>query len=61
MILSLFEISASFFAEILRGRYGRGNYHLQPSYASLYDLNKDCPLLPEIRKKEDIFNSLKDC
>jgi hypothetical protein len=61
MILALSEISVTFFAEILRDRYGRGNYyHLQPNLAHLYDLNKDCPLLPEVRKEEDIFNGLKD-
>jgi hypothetical protein len=60
MILALSEISVTFFAEILRGRYGRGNFNLQPNLAHLYDLNKDCPLLPEVRKEEDIFNSLKD-
>jgi hypothetical protein len=56
MILALSEISVTFFAEFLRGRYGRGNFNLQPNLAHLYDLNKDCPLLPE----EDIFNCLKD-
>ena len=60
MILALSEISVTYFAEILRGRYCRGNYQLQPNLAHLYDINKDCPLLPEVRKEEFIFNSLKD-
>jgi DNA-directed RNA polymerase subunit K/omega len=60
MILALEEISASFYSEILRGRYGRGNYHLHQDFTSLYDLEKDCPFLPEVRHEEKIFKSLKD-
>ncbi|EFX66116.1 hypothetical protein DAPPUDRAFT_332519 [Daphnia pulex] len=60
MILALEEISASFYSEILRGRYGRGNYHLHQDFTSLYDLEKDCPFLPEVRHEEEIFKSLKD-
>lgn len=51
----------TFLAEILRGWYGRRNYHLQPNYAHLYELKKDCQLLPKVTKEEDIFNRLKDC
>jgi hypothetical protein len=60
MILALEEISASFYSEILRGRYGRGNYHLHQDFTYLYDLEKDCPFLPEVRHEEKIFKSLKD-
>lgn len=60
MILALEEIPASFYSEILRGRYGRGNYHLHQDFTSLYDLEKDCPFLPEVRHEEEIFKSLKD-
>ena len=63
LILALVEISASFYLEILRGRWlplGRGDYHLRQEFAALYDLEKDCSVLPEIRKEEDIFNNIKN-
>ena len=60
MILALEEISASFYSEILRGRYGRGNYHLHQDFTSLYDLEKNCPFLPEVRNEEEIFKRIKD-
>lgn len=55
IVLALEELSASFYAEILRGRYRRGNFNLHEDFESLYDLEKDCPVLPEITDAEEIF------
>ena len=55
IILAFFELSVSFYAEILRGRYGRGNYNLHDDFASFYNLENDCPVLPQTRTEEEIY------
>ena len=64
IVLVLGELSASFYWEILKGRYHRRNFHLQGDFESLYDLERDCPVLPEIKTAEKIFinfqNSIKN-
>lgn len=55
IVLVLGELSASFYSENLKGRYRRRNFHLQGDFESLYDLEKDCPVLPEIKTTEEFF------
>ena len=60
IVIAFSELSASFYAEIMRGRYGRGNYNLHDDFTSCYDLEKDCPVLPETRTEEEIFLNLQN-
>lgn len=60
IIIALYELSQSFYGEILRGRYNLGNYHLLQHLSSVYDKTIDKPILPEVQTEEMIFNRIKN-
>lgn len=59
MVLSLLRLCDSFYAEILRGRYQLGTYHLLPHLVPYYDLAKDCPTLPDVKTAEGIVDDIR--
>lgn len=48
MVIILFRLSSSIYNEILRGRYGLGNYNIRPGYENLYCLEQDKPTLSNV-------------
>ncbi len=60
MILAMYRFFKSFYAEILRGRYGLGKDHLHSHLSGLYDLDNDHPMLPEVLSPEEIFNNIRE-
>lgn len=60
IVLALYRLLESFYAEIIRGRYGLGTYNLLPQFTGFYNLEKDCPTLPEVHTAEGIFDTVKN-
>lgn len=55
----LYRQSRSTYNEIIRGRYGLGNYIISEDYAFLYDLKRDEPkMLEVIESPEEIVNKV---
>lgn len=47
MVISLFQLSQYYNAEILRGRYNFGQHRILPELADLYNKEKDKPVFPK--------------
>ena len=60
MVLSLFQLSQFYNAEIIRGRYNYGQHNILPVIAHLYKQDKDKPILPEFCDPTTIIQTIKD-
>jgi len=57
MVMSLFQLSQYYNAEILRGRYNFGQPRILPEFADLYNTEKDKPFLPKTVDPATFINS----
>lgn len=60
MVLSLFQLSQYYNAEIMRGRYNYGQHRILPKLANLYNAEKDKPVLPEMVDPATIVQTIQD-
>lgn len=60
MVLSLFQLSQYYNAEIIRGRYNYGQHRILPELAHVYKEENDKPILPEIVDTQTIIQTIKE-